>query len=243
MSTLGMLDCIGSNVILHIPHSSTNIHPKLIQDIGEDFHKLTDHATDKIFDIDGHTSIIFPYSRFYCDVERFEVDPMEEKGMGFYYTKNIKGETFRNEMDKPYILEHIYKPHHEKLNKECDVMMEVYNSALIVDCHSFGNDIINNEDAIEICIGFNENTNKRLIDVCVSYFSGLGYTVGENNPYVGAMMPIKYANDDRVQSVMIEINKSLYMENGLVVDEKVDMLHKVMKILVNNINMCTLHNN
>jgi len=39
--------------------------------------------------------------------------------------------------------------------------------------------------------------------------------VGFNSPYSGTMVPLRYyRKDKRVQSIMIELNRSLYLEKG-----------------------------
>jgi N-formylglutamate amidohydrolase len=47
---------------------------------------LTDWATDKIFDVVGTKKLIAPFSRIFCDVERFEDDFEElyKVGRGFF---------------------------------------------------------------------------------------------------------------------------------------------------------------
>ena len=50
-----------------------------------------------------------------------------------------------------------------------------------------------------------------------------------NTPFAGALVPIKYYQQDaRVQSVMIEINRSLYLASGC---EKSECFHKVQSII------------
>ncbi len=77
-------DCI----ILHIPHSSLTIPEEALHQyetsfLQEEFLLMTDRYTDELFGL-PYTSIVFPYSRLFCDVERFRDDSLEEmaqKGM------------------------------------------------------------------------------------------------------------------------------------------------------------------
>jgi N-formylglutamate deformylase len=112
-------------IILHIPHSSTRI-PFLekfrynsLNLMKKENKLLTDHSTDKIFNIDGIDKLIFPYSRIFCDVERFndEDEIMYKYGRGFYYTKTDSGLNLRKENNKRKIKVYNkhYLKHHNKL--------------------------------------------------------------------------------------------------------------------------------
>ena len=69
-------------LVLHIPHSSTEI-PLLDgyvsnQDaIQDEIVKLTDWYTDDLFDSEVDDKIVTPFSRIFCDVERFADDELE----------------------------------------------------------------------------------------------------------------------------------------------------------------------
>ena len=83
-------DCI----VLHIPHSSLTIPEDALHQYDTNFLReelllMTDRFTDELFGL-PYTSIVFPYSRLFCDVERFRDDSREEmsqKGMGVVYTR------------------------------------------------------------------------------------------------------------------------------------------------------------
>ena len=109
-----------NEILLHIPHSSKVIPDEYSADyfdageLNETLLKLTDTFTNDLFSVDGVPKIIFPYSRAFCDVERFiEHEPMEEKfGQGFYYSNGINLKPFRSNRSKAIVLEKIYIPHH-----------------------------------------------------------------------------------------------------------------------------------
>jgi len=107
--------------ILHIPHASTHI-PDLkgfyLNKIEENITLLTDWATEQIFDIDGIEKIVTPFSRLFCDVERFEdeAEPMFHFGRGFFYTNGYDGSALRK-LDttlKASVYRDFYLRHHEK---------------------------------------------------------------------------------------------------------------------------------
>ena len=85
------------NKIFHIPHSSTYIPKEYISDylVNLDYLNLSaniicDNDLDKMVEHFKPNSIIFPYSRLFCDVERFDSDDeiMNSIGMGVLYTHN-----------------------------------------------------------------------------------------------------------------------------------------------------------
>ena len=106
--------------LLHIPHASTEIpsYKGFIMDkIEENIHLLTDWATDKIFDIESVDKIVTPYSRLFCDVERFEDEgePMAAIGRGFFYTNGYDGSALR-QLDKKlkaHVYNNYYLKHHQ----------------------------------------------------------------------------------------------------------------------------------
>ena len=82
--------------------------------------------------------------------------------------------------------------------------------ALLLDCHSFPEELSD----IDICIGYNEDwskPDKETIELAVNLFEDYGYVVGINEPYSNSETPdcpFGY------QSIMLEVNKKTYMEDG-----------------------------
>ena len=194
-------------MILHIPHSSTNTLGRNIEQFDIDY--LTDWYTDDLFHHPYSDRVVFDVSRFVCDVERFTDDKEEmvKVGHGISYTKGTRNNDIVP-INKEEILNRYYK-HHTKLNISTGKSLAYFNNVVIVDCHSFPSD----KSDYDFCIGFNEESvlNKELIE----YIRNNGYTVGVNSPYSGSLLPTVYANDSRVESVMIEVNKKLYLNDDL----------------------------
>lgn len=91
------------NIILHIPHSSLEF-PKESKyswnDLDDEERRLIDYYTDELFlprqDSEQVSSLVFPYCRLYCDVERLINDPLEKDGLGISYSRWIeKGKNTR----------------------------------------------------------------------------------------------------------------------------------------------------
>lgn len=219
-------DEIKKSIILHIPHSSAIIpdmstyYDNLLSEISDDILKSTDWNTDEIFKVDGIDSVIFPYSRVYCDVERLNDDnePNFKSGRGFYYTHSLDGVKYRNihVNKKDNIHTYVYCAHQVKLNELVESKLEKYGSCLIIDCHSFSEEQLIDPTLIpDICLGTDEyHTPDYVLNYFKNEFEKLGFTVGINNPYSGSMVPLNYLNKDkRVKSILIEINKKLYLHN------------------------------
>ena len=214
-------------IILHIPHSSTYI-PESFQvsegvSLEHELERMTDWFTDELFDFGGAAKLVFPYSRLYCDVERFRKDsdePMASKGMGVCYISTSFGSKLRevSGREKAFIKSTLYDKHHKKLESLVDAALEAQRRVLIIDCHSFSNVQLPHEESSvrpDICIGTNDfHTPLALIEHLQSYFENAGLSVAINEPFSGTMVPLKhYHKDRRVRSIMIEVNRKLYLND------------------------------
>ena len=210
------------NIILHIPHSSILI-PSDCQfsisksDLALEIHNMTDHKTDTLFVLEGARRIVFPVSRLVVDPERFIEDSMESVGMGVVYTHTADGRPLRHisDTDRLDLINTYYHPHHHKLTQMVDACLVQYEDCLIIDCHSFSSHPLPYEQDTnrpDICIGTCDfHTSEELISSLSEAFSSMGYEVAINSPYSGTIVPLKhYYKDQRVSSVMIEINRKLY---------------------------------
>ena len=216
-------------LILHIPHSSTYVPEtyKVLEGVSleKEFQRMTDWCTDELFDFDEAEKLIFPYSRLYCDVERFRADRdelMAKKGMGVCYTHTSYGTKLREvgSKEKVFIKSTIYDAHHKKLELLVEEELYVQGSALIIDCHSFPNEFLaqhnESDKRPDICIGTDSfHTPIALLEHLREYFRKEGLTVAINEPFAGTMVPLKfYGKDKRVKSIMIELNRKLYLDEN-----------------------------
>ena len=204
------------NIVLNIPHASINgvFDPKYggwpcnQYFVNNCLNKWTDWYTDFLFsplsEKKDVSTVVFPYSRFVCDAERLENDPLEEIGQGIIYKEY--GNHKRNDMTEKQIKEtrRLWEQHQKSLKKH----IKSQNTVLI-DCHSFPRDVYN----CDICIGHNDDWsyNGKIVNGIKKIFKGMGYSVEINKPYsnsISPQMPFPYT------SVMIEVNKRVYMNES-----------------------------
>ncbi len=216
-------------VIYHIPHASLNIPEEYksdyCADLDRELMQMTDWYTDDLFDLPGER-LVAPVSRLVCDVERFRDDAHETMariGMGAVYTACHDLSLLRSvsAAQREAILRAWYDPHHETLTQIAEEQLSRFGRCLIVDCHSFPPTSLPYEpdqssERPDICIGTDPfHTPECLAQSVEVAFRSLGYAVCRNRPFAGAIVPLAfYQKDPRVNSVMIEVNRRLYMEDN-----------------------------
>ena len=229
---------MSSHLILNIPHASTRItgmnpFPRFsnwvtgsafMQMLHNELLPMTDWYTDELFINGIGIPIVAPISRLICDTERFRNDadePMSKIGMGVCYRTTHDLKRSWNPVYKKWVLENVYDVHHRKLEEAVESSLREYSKALILDCHSFSPiplpyepDQISNRP--DICIGTDPfHTPEEMTELAQEFFRNKGYSVKINSPYSGTIVPLKYLNKDkRVSSLMIELNRGLYLKEG-----------------------------
>ena len=212
-------------LIIHVPHASTYIPEEykriaLIpqEELEEENLFMCDTGILKLIPpAFESSSIVFPYSRLYCDVERFRdgSEPMEAYGMGYIYTHDSKGrEMFRPTQEHREEVSRIYDQHHDKLNQRATEILQEHGRCLIIDLHSFSDETVNRlfgfKGLPDVCIGTEpEYYSEELVQSIVSLCKSLGLLVQLNFPYKGSLVPNKYfgKTNTGVVSIMLEINK------------------------------------
>lgn len=219
----------------NIPHSSVYIPPDTRSafvlgrdELGEEAALMADLYTDELFSCVhelGGTAVVNTVSRLVLDTERFESDDeevMSKKGLGVIYTKTADGRKLREApgaREREYLLGRFYRPYHAALEREVEAALNLFGSCLIIDCHSFSSiplpyEYCQNADRPDICLGTDEHhTPVGLVQAAMNYFNSKGFSTALNNPYAGTYVPLKFYREDfRVKSIMIEVNKRLYMD-------------------------------
>ena len=188
--------------------------------------KLTDWYTDDLFYSASDITVKAPFSRVFCYVERFADDkgePMSEFGMGALYELTDTGILLRKltPSERERILKEYYWPHHQLLAEAVQLQLANHSTANILDCHSFTNlPFIRDQNQAPHRPDFNIGTDsyhtpEALVEFSSDFFKDRGFTVGIDWPYNGSMVPSGYYRlDKRVQSIMLEVNRSLYLREG-----------------------------
>ncbi|MBR3195911.1 MAG: N-formylglutamate amidohydrolase [Clostridia bacterium] len=215
--------------VLHIPHASSLIPAEyrkhFTENVFEEIRLMTDWYTDELFGLPCDR-IVFPVSRLVCDVERFRRDEdeiMAKKGMGAVYTKCHDGSPLRavTAQEREAVLKRYYDPHHACFARCVEAKLRRYGACLIIDCHSFSAEPLPHEpcqdkNRPDICIGTDPfHTPGFLAEETAALFSRMGYSVQMNTPFSGTIVPAPYyLKEKSIRSVMIEVNRALYLTPG-----------------------------
>lgn len=222
-------------LLWHIPHSSQHIPQDIRQsflvddiELETELLKVTDRYVDELFSSVyeiGGVSAVYNYSRLVVDPERFEDDefePMSPRGRGVIYTKTSDGKSLRTDVgrkDREKLLEKIYRPYHKAIEREVQNLLDDFSRCLIIDCHSFSSipfpfEPDQDPERPDICIGTDPfHTLPSLIEAIEAFLNSVYLKVSRNKPYEGTYVPLKYLKkDNRVSSIMIEVNRKLYMD-------------------------------
>ena len=218
-------------VVIHIPHSSHYIPDFLREDIllsdeelQRNFYSFTDWRTKDLFSHQEFPCrVISNVSRIVCDMERFRSDAREAMapcGFGAVYTKDAFLRPLRHfdSIKRELILRLYYDPHHKKLEDAVREKVKKFGKCLIIDCHSFSGTPLPYEPEQasrrpSFCIGtVDGHSTPHLVNTAIRALQDKNHTVALNYPYAGSMIPLRFFGDTRVQTIMIEVNRSLYQK-------------------------------
>lgn len=225
------------NIVLNIPHSSSKMlfDGWDISSVDKETNlknlisKWTDWRTDVIFcqNKDNINPVIGEYNRFTVDYERLMNDPLENIGQGILYERYDTSERTLSD-DLRCVLMKSYNKHISKLKNALN------ENSLLLDCHSFPSFLSD----VDICIGFNDDWSKPSDDFIKEISRIFEYNnlkVGLNNPYSNSISPLC---DFEYSSLMIEINKKLYMTDEVNIiynDDSIKSLKRIISEIYNYI--------
>ena len=246
------------HVVVHIPHSSTfvpaDVSAAFVLDdkaLAVELIRMTDAHTDRLFgDLAGQgaTQVVHRVSRMVVDPERFEDDaaePMAARGMGVVYETTSHGERLRDPPtpeERTRLLDRFYRPHHAALAAAVDGALVRTGRCLLIDGHSFPSVPLPYEpdqapERPDICLGTDAfHTPRELLDAATAEVGRLGWTIAVDRPFAGTIVPMThYRRDARVASLMIEVNRRLYMDetSGVptpALDDVRERLHDLMRV-------------
>ena len=218
-------------IVLHIPHASP-VFPFGVsgweEGIAAEVERWTDWYTDWLFAsssrLDGRiVSVHYPFSRFFCDAERLENDPLESVGQGIVYERFDGLQRVVSGQEREFAMRS-YTEHRERLRRAVSS-----DRTLLVDCHSFPSDLSD----VEICIGVNDDWSRpgdALLDRVVTHFRENGYKAEVNDPYSNSITPecgFPYT------SMMLEVNKGTYLaDDGQLDYRRASMLRDCLERLL-----------
>ncbi|MHB2165645.1 DUF3293 domain-containing protein [Alsobacter sp. R-9] len=224
------------SVVVHVPHASVLVPPdetssfRLSQaELARELLRMTDRWTDELFPVTPVEAgrVVFEASRLLCDVERFPDDrdePMAARGMGMLYTRTSDGLPLRAapaQDERRRLHETWYRPHHARLEAAVRAVLDGAGHALLIDAHSFARHPLPHEpdqapDRPAICIGTDAfHTPPAVRDAAVAAAQACGWSVAVDRPFAGALVPAAFhRTDPRVQSLMIEVRRDLYMDEA-----------------------------
>ena len=241
-------------IVVNIPHSSTFISQDLKKDFLlssvklEGFAKnLADLYADELFSgvYKKSGALISKLSRVAVDVERFwknECEPMSKVGMGALYEKDEQGNIVRIISRKSLSLgQDFYQAYHGALNELTAECLKKFGYCIILDCHTYPDkprqyDMNKRGKRPEICLGTDIfHTPKSLTNSFKKRFLAKKFSVAENTPFKGTIVPDGYfGKDKKVFSLMIEINRRVYM------NERNFVKKNNFKKIVNDLADCVL---
>lgn len=221
-------------LFIHIPHDASEIPPAdrrdfLISDeaLRDEQLRLTDWHTGALYAEDADPADVLrpEISRLVVDVERFADDRLERcatVGMGATYVSTCAGDPLRelSAARRKELLDRYYWPHHRRLDEAGAERLARFGRCVILDAHSFPTRPLPTQVDFsappEIGIGSQPgHTSSMLRQWVESFFHGHGFVVGVDVPFSGAIVPNRFfGHDFRVQSVMIEVRRDLYMDEA-----------------------------
>ncbi|MEI6283667.1 MAG: N-formylglutamate amidohydrolase [Opitutae bacterium] len=241
---------MNSAILVHIPHASVTISRQELgdflpaeQEISHELIRLTDRYTDELFGQSWplENVVQFQHSRLVVDVERFSSDheePCARVGMGATYVKTSRGAPLRNlsPARREELIKNYYDPHHQIFNKKVKQILKSFNRCVIIDGHSYPTKPLptqtNYQSTPEIGIGTDGLfTSPQLIELTENFFRSRRFDVRLNEPFAGTIIPseIYQSKDTRVQSVMIEVRRDLYIKE--LTAEKNSQFESVKKLI------------
>ena len=134
------------------------------------------------------------------------------------------------------LLQTIYDPYHMVITKEVQGLLAKFDKCLIIDAHSFPAIPLPYENSQkmkrpQICIGTDPyHSPEYLIEYVRNFLEENNLTTEVNKPFAGCYVPLKFLHQEKwVKSIMIEINRELYMNEDT--GEKTKSFAKIKNII------------
>lgn len=233
-------------ILIIVPHCSENIPPAIRRQILlSDFqlrHK-TDPYTDKIFHVKKAYCLKASYSRAVIDFNRAPDDfILDKKGLcedGVLVTVPFRNKPLYKKPPDIGEVNNRIKKYYIPFHKKIKALLPKIK--FIIDCHSlYSVDEKTKKKRADIAIGNGRflTCSRDLTLAIAKFFESKGFSVAINEPFDGGYIIKHYCAIDKIQGVMIEIKRSLYMNERTLrpYSNKIKKLNYIMVELVEMIN-------
>jgi N-formylglutamate amidohydrolase len=204
-------------VVACLPHGGRHYPAELAGPLAVDPETLgSDWLTRELYDFLpslGITTITTAYSRFVADVNR---DPAGEQHGGFW-TSVVTAEladgrpVYSRRLTRAEIAHRIrlaHRPFHRALDGAVERLLRRFPRLVVLDLHSFGGPLPG-----DVILGDRLGATARpaVTHLLSEAFTGCGFAVRLNERFTGGWTVRRFAGQDRVDAVQIELNQRCYL--------------------------------
>ena len=229
--------------------------------------KIEDFQSNRILDLMDFKSadvIIAKCSRVVVDlnrsrnaidndmfINRVNSHQIDEKkmisfGLGVFPKIILNENIFKNKLPVSYanfILENYYDPFHKILSNRINELLNRFGICYHFDLHTMPSNALKRfKKKPDIVLGNNHgrSSSNELIDYMRKNFENNGLIVQLNNPYAGGFITRNYGNpSEGVETIQIEVNRSLYMNEEKLLISNLKPLQEIFKKTFENFNLYT----
>jgi len=122
------------------------------------------------------------------------------------------------------LIARFFTPYHARIEQLVADLLAVHGTCTVIDVHSYPSEaqpyeLAGGLDAAarrpELCIGTDPvHTSEQLASGVEAVARGLGIEVARDTPFAGTFVPSAFLGDVRVRSVMLEVRRDTYMDEG-----------------------------
>jgi N-formylglutamate amidohydrolase len=219
--------------------------------------KIEDFQSDKILnliDVDCADIIIAKCSRVVVDLNRsrnaidndmfvkkitkYQIDEkkMISFGLGVFPKIILNENIYKNKLPVSYansILDFYYDPFHETLSNQISDLLNRFGVCYHFDLHTMPSNAVRQfKKKIDIVLGNNygKSSSPELLNHMQKNFENHGLNVELNNPYAGGFITRNYGKPSQgIETIQIEINRSLYMNEEQLLVNNIKPLQEIFK--------------
>ena len=226
--------------------------------------RIEDFQSDKILnliDVDCADIIIAKCSRVVVDLNRsrnaidndmfvkkitkYQIDEkkMISFGLGVFPKIILNENIYKNKLPVSYansILDFYYDPFHETLSNQISDLLNRFGVCYHFDLHTMPSNAVRQfKKKIDIVLGNNygKSSSPELLNHMQKNFENHGLNVELNNPYAGGFITRNYGKPSQgIETIQIEINRSLYMNEEQLLVNNIKPLQEIFKKTFENFN-------